>query len=137
MVDVLILGAGGAGYPAAFFLARSGKSVLLVDPIGNLGGDCLAEGCVPSKAMREAALVRALADKFGNFGLRGDKPAVDWRAVLAHKDRVQSTRYAQHREEIAQGGALFVQGRGAIVAPNRARIDAADGDTREVGFRHL
>ena len=137
VVDVLILGAGGAGYPAAFFLARSGKSVLLVDPIGNLGGDCLAEGCVPSKAMREAALVRALANKFGNFGLRGDKPAVDWRAVLAHKDRVQSTRYAQHREEIAQGGALFVQGRGAIVAPNRARIDAADGDTREVGFRHL
>ncbi|MDE3141780.1 MAG: FAD-dependent oxidoreductase, partial [Pseudomonadota bacterium] len=47
-VDVLILGAGGAGYPAAFFLARSGNSVLLVDPIGNLGGDCLAEGCVPS-----------------------------------------------------------------------------------------
>ncbi len=136
-VDVLILGAGGAGYPAAFFLARSGNSVLLVDPIGNLGGDCLAEGCVPSKAMREAALVRALADKFGNFGLRGDKPAVDWRAVLAHKDRVQNTRYAQHREEIARGGALFVQGRGAIVAPNRARIDAADGDAREVEFRHL
>lgn len=136
-VDVLILGAGGAGYPAAFFLARSGKTVLMVDPIGNLGGDCLAEGCVPSKAMREAALVRTLADKFGNFGLRGDKPAVDWRAVLAHKDRVQNTRYAQHREEIAQGGVLFVQGRGAIVAPNRARMDTADGGTREVGFRHL
>ncbi|SCC93636.1 putative Dihydrolipoyl dehydrogenase [Thiomonas sp. X19] len=136
-VDCLILGAGGAGYPAAFFLAQAGKSALMVDPIGNLGGDCLAEGCVPSKAVREAALVRGLADKFAHFGLRGAAPAVDWRAVMARKDRVQQTRYAQHGEEIAQGGALFVHGRGAITAPDRARIDAANGSTREVGFRHL
>lgn len=136
-VNVLVLGAGGAGYPGAFFLARAGLSVLMVDPLGNLGGGCLAEGCVPSKAVREAALVRSLADKFDGFGLRGSKPAVDWRAVLAHKDRVQNMRYAQHAQEIAQGGVAFVQGRGAIVAANRARIDADNGGSREVGFRHL
>ena len=137
-VDVLVLGAGGAGYPGAFFLAKAGWSVLMVDPIGNLGGDCLAEGCVPSKAVREAALVRSLADKFDGFGLRGGKPAVDWGAVLAHKDRVQNTRYAQHAREIAAGGVAFVQGRGVIVAPGRARIDAGDGSgSREVRFRQL
>lgn len=137
-VDVLVLGAGGAGYPGAFYLAQAGPSVLMVDPIGNLGGDCLAEGCVPSKAVREAALVRGLADKFDGFGLRGSKPAVDWGAVLAHKDRVQNTRYAQHAREIAAGGAAFVQGRGVIVAPDRARIDAGDGSgSREVRFRQL
>ncbi len=137
-VDVLVLGAGGAGYPGAFFLAQAGRSVLMVDPIGNLGGDCLAEGCVPSKAVREAALVRSLADKFDGFGLRGGKPVVDWGAVLAHKDRVQNTRYEQHAREIAAGGVAFVQGRGVIVAPGRARIDAGDGSgSREVRFRQL
>ncbi|OYV31025.1 MAG: dihydrolipoamide dehydrogenase, partial [Thiomonas sp. 20-64-9] len=137
-VDVLVLGAGGAGYPGAFFLAKAGRSVLMVDPIGNLGGDCLAEGCVPSKAVREAALVRGLADKFDGFGLRGGKPAVDWGAVLAHKDRVQNTRYEQHAREIAAGGVAFVQGRGVIVAPGRSRIDAGDGSgSREVRFRQL
>ena len=137
-VDVLVLGAGGAGYPGAFFLAQAGRSVLMVDPIGNLGGDCLAEGCVPSKAVREAALVRGLADKFDGFGLRGGKPSVDWGAVLAHKDRVQNTRYEQHAREIAAGGVAFVQGRGVIVAPGRARIDAGDGSgSREVRFRQL
>ena len=75
-VDVLVLGAGGAGYPGAFFLAKAGLKVAMVDPIGNLGGDCLAEGCVPSKAVREAALVRSLADKFDAFGLRGGKPCL-------------------------------------------------------------
>ena len=136
-VDVLVLGAGGAGYPGAFFLAKAGLKVAMVDPIGNLGGDCLAEGCVPSKAVREAALVRSLADKFDAFGLRGGKPAVDWPAVLAHKDRVQNTRYAQHAQEIAQGGVAFVQGSGAIAAADRARIVAADGASREVRFRDL
>jgi dihydrolipoamide dehydrogenase len=136
-VDVLVLGAGGAGYPGAFFLARAGFSVLMVDPIGNLGGDCLAEGCVPSKAVREAALVRGLARKFGTFGLRGDPPGVDWRGVLAHKDRVQSTRYAQHTREIAQSGVLFVQGRGVVVAQDRVRLETAQGGAREVRFTHL
>ncbi|MGE0072045.1 MAG: dihydrolipoyl dehydrogenase [Thiomonas sp.] len=136
-IDVLVLGAGGAGYPGAFFLARAGRSVLLVDPIGNLGGDCLAEGCVPSKAVREAALVRNLADKYAGFGLRGAKPAVDWRAVLAHKDRVQNTRYAQHAQDIAQSGVIFACGRGEIVAADTVRIVAADGSERDVRFGQL
>jgi dihydrolipoamide dehydrogenase len=137
MVDVLVLGAGGAGYPGAFFLAKAGLKVAMVDPIGNLGGDCLAEGCVPSKAVREAALMRSLAARLGHFGLRGDPPAVDWRAVLAHKDRVQSTRYAQHAQEIAQGGVAFVQGRGAIVAADAVRIDTPHGAQRTVRFARL
>ena len=108
--DVLILGAGGAGYHGAFFLARAGLSVQMVDPIGNLGSDCLAEDCVPPKAVREAALVRGLACKFDGIGLRGSFTAVDWPAVLAHKDRVQNTRYAQHAQENADSGVPFAQG---------------------------
>ena len=136
-VDCLILGAGGGGYPAAFFLAKAGLSVLMADPIGNLGGNCLAEGCVPSKAVREAALVRGLADKFAGFGLRGAKPDVDWRAVLAHTDRVQNLRYAQHREEIALGGALFVQAEAAIASADTVRLRTPDGTAHRCGFRHL
>ena len=136
-VDVLILGAGGAGYPAAFFLDRAGLTVAMVDSIGNLGGDCLAEGCVPSKAVREAALVRGLTDKYSSFGLRGGKCEADWRAVLKHKDGVQQTRYAQHREQIAASTVRFVHGTGTIIAADRARLAAADGAPRDVRFRHL
>lgn len=137
-VDVLILGAGGAGYPAAFFLDRAGHSVVMADPVGNLGGDCLAEGCVPSKAVREAALVRGLADKFDGFGLHGcKKPAADWRAVLAHKDRVQQTRYTQHNAEIASSRVLFRSARGVITGPNTARLELASDRAHELRFNHL
>lgn len=137
VLDVVILGAGGAGYPGALFLARAGKSVLMVDPIGNTGGNCLAEGCVPSKAVREAAVLKGASRHWSQFGLRGAGAEVDWRAVLAHKDRVQDVRYAQHREEIIASKISFVHGHGVVSAPTRVRILAADGATREVGFRHL
>ncbi len=136
-VDVLILGAGGAGYPAAFFLDHAGYSVVMADPVGNLGGNCLAEGCVPSKAVREAALVRGLADKFASFGLQGNKPGVDWHSVLAHKDRVQWTRYNQHRAEISGSRVRFYSARGVITGPDTARLELADGGVHELRFDHL
>ena len=105
--DVVILGAGGGGYPSSFLLARAGLRVVMVDPIGNLGGNCLAEGCIPSKAVREASLVRARAEKYGVFGLSGPVPDTNWRGILAHNDRVQNNRNRQHHETINTSSVFF------------------------------
>ena len=136
-VDVLVIGAGGAGYPGAFFLARAGRSVCMVDALGNLGGDCLAEGCVPSKAVREAALLRRQSARLGDFGLQAAPATVDWPAVLAHKNRVQRTRYTQHSTEIADGGVAFAAGRAELLGTDRARIALHDGGTHDIRFQHL
>jgi len=53
-VDVIILGAGPGGYVAALRAAQLGKEVVLVDP-GPPGGVCLIEGCIPAKALLNAA----------------------------------------------------------------------------------
>lgn len=135
-VDVAILGAGGGGYPAAFFLDKSGFKVLMVDPIGNLGGNCLAEGCVPSKAVREASLVRATAKKYPFFGLSGMVPQVDWKAILAHKDKVQNTRYALHKEEISRSSILFYKGVGKIVDEKKIEV-ITDKENFLVFFKFL
>jgi dihydrolipoamide dehydrogenase len=129
-VDVAILGAGGAGYPAAFFLDRAGKRVVMADPIGNLGGDCLAEGCVPSKAVREASLIRSTARRYRVFGLNGAVPNTDWNGVLAHKDRVQRIRYAQHSAEIRDSGVIFHAGVGRVVSESEVEIDDHAGVQR-------
>lgn len=137
VIDVLILGAGGGGYPAAFFLAKAGLDVVMVDRFGNLGGDCLAEGCVPSKALRESALLRAMGEKFDYFGLRGAVPTFDWQAVLAHKDKVQNTRYTQHTEEISQSGITFHKGSGRLVGAHEAEITVDGGPTLRYQFSWL
>lgn len=137
-VDVVIIGAGGGGYPAAFRLARAGRRVVMADPFGNLGGNCLAEGCVPSKAVREAGLARAGALKHPLFGLSGAPPAVDWQGVLRHKDRVQAIRYAQHREEIAAApGLLMREGRGRLLDEHRVEIVTATGETGRWRAQHI
>lgn len=136
-IDVLILGAGGGGYPAAFFLARAGLRVAMVDPFGNLGGDCLAEGCVPSKAVRESALLRGMSEKYKLFGLAGAEPSVDWPAVLANKDRVQNQRYSQHAADIAKSSMLFHKGRGRLLGDHDAEIVTDDGAVLHCHFRYL
>ena len=136
-IDVLILGAGGGGYPAAFFLARAGLRVAMADPIGNLGGDCLAEGCVPSKAVREGALARAMSRKYKFFGLEGAPPPVDWQGVLAHKDRVQNARYSQHTQEIAGSTVIFHKGIGRITGEHEAEITTGDATLLTYRFNYL
>ncbi len=134
--DVVILGAGGGGYPAAFLLARAGLHVVMVDPIGNLAGNCLAEGCIPSKTVREASLVRARAEKYGVFGLSGPVPEVNWRDILAHKDRVQNIRYSQHRETLNTSSVFFHAGMGHIVDEKLIEVETAH-ETLRYTFRHL
>ena len=98
-IDVLIIGAGGGAYPAAFRLADAGKRVVMVDPKGVMSGNCLAEGCVPSKAVREVAELYRRATRFERFGLTG-AISVNYIGVLAHKDKVQRTRYSQHAQQL-------------------------------------
>jgi dihydrolipoamide dehydrogenase len=136
-IDVAVLGAGGAGYPAAFLLAKSGRSVMMVDPIGNLGGDCLAEGCVPSKAVRESGMARNAAAKFQFFGLSPTQPKTNWHGVLAHKDQVQNTRYKQHSEDIRASTVIFHKGRGRILSDHQVEVQISTGETILYQYRNL
>jgi dihydrolipoamide dehydrogenase len=136
-VDVMVIGAGGAGYPAAFLLASAGRQVVMADPIGNLGGDCLAEGCIPSKAVREASLVRARAQRYATFGLDGPPPRVNWPGVLARKDSVQQTRYRQHRAELAASRVRFHAGPARITGAQTIEVDEADGASHCYRFADL
>jgi len=51
--DLVVLGAGPAGTPVAIEYAKlnSQKSIALIDVLGELGGECLFQGCIPSKIM--------------------------------------------------------------------------------------
>ncbi len=136
-VDVVVIGAGGGGYPGAFLLDRAGRKVVMVDPFGNLGGDCLAEGCVPSKAVREASLVRARAQRYGGFGLHGPVPEVSWPEVLAHKDRVQETRYRQHTAELAASSLRLHTGTARVTGAGTVEVEEAGGTCTRYRFSDL
>lgn len=128
-VDVITLGAGGGAYPAALRLARAGLNVVMIDPKGVMSGNCLAEGCVPSKAVREVAELYRQARNFDRFGLTGEI-AVDFAAVMTHKNQVQRTRYAQHAKELAQIGdrLSLVPGRGRFKDKHTVIVESEQGE---------
>ena len=130
-VDVLIIGAGGGAYPAAFRLADSGKIVLMADPKGVLGGNCLYLGCIPSKTVRELIEIN---DRSGR--LLGSKNHADFRSIQKHKDDVQQLRFDQHEQERSVFKNLkFLKGNVTFTGSNSADVSTEDG-TVPVEFDH-
>lgn len=80
--EVCIIGAGSAGLSVAAGAVQMGASVVLVEK-GEMGGDCLNTGCVPSKALIACAHAAYDARTAGRLGVHGS-PTVDFAAVMAH-----------------------------------------------------
>ncbi|MHB1579891.1 MAG: FAD-dependent oxidoreductase, partial [Acidithiobacillus sp.] len=114
-VDLLTIGAGGGAYPAAFRLAKAGRSVVMVDPKGVMSGNCLYEGCVPSKAIRETAEIYQSQQRFAGHGLPGTIN-IDFTKITIHKDAIQARRYEQHAAELAAAPQIqLIQGEARLI----------------------
>ncbi|MDA8333230.1 MAG: dihydrolipoyl dehydrogenase [Candidatus Dormibacteraeota bacterium] len=130
--DTITIGAGGGAYPAAFRLARAGHKVAMVDVKGVLSGNCLAEGCVPSKAVREVAATYHRMTRAAAMGLSGALE-VSYEQVLAHKTRVQTLRYQQHDLELAASSEQLqlIKGRASLLDPHTVEVHT-DGAARRL-----
>ena len=85
--DLIVIGGGSGGLSAAAGTAMFGLKVILYEK-GEMGGDCLNTGCVPSKALLSAAKTAQSVRDAKKYGVRAGEPVTDWDAVKAH---VQST----------------------------------------------
>ena len=137
-VDVLVIGGGPGGTPAALALAQAGRRVLLVEAGQGLGGTCLFEGCIPSKIYREVAARRGEISDAAQFGLRlaasSSPAAVDWDAVQARRHRILAQRaQGALAKAKALAGLQIVFGRARLTGPRSAMIDA-DGASHAVRF---
>ena len=79
--QLVVIGAGPGGYPAAFLAADSGMDVTLIDQEANPGGVCLYRGCIPSKSILHIAKV--LTDTFAHVKLVVDPRLLDEHEEIA------------------------------------------------------
>jgi dihydrolipoamide dehydrogenase len=86
--DFIVLGAGPGGYAAAFRAADLGRKVVLVDPRASLGGVCLNEGCIPSKALLHAAGLIREAREIKDWGIAFGDANIDLDALGAKKNSI-------------------------------------------------
>ncbi len=88
--DLVVVGAGSAGFSAAIRASELGARVALVGA-GQIGGTCVNVGCVPSKALIRAAEAMHQARVAGRFaGIRATARLDDWAALMAQKDQLVS-----------------------------------------------
>jgi dihydrolipoamide dehydrogenase len=87
--DLIVIGAGPGGYVAAIRAAQLGMRVAVVEQRDALGGVCLNEGCIPSKALLDTSELFAQArDKFAGHGISVGQPTIDIARMMARKDDV-------------------------------------------------
>jgi len=117
--DVIVLGGGGAGYTSAFELSRGGMKVLMLEPKGVLGGNCLYEGCVPSKTYWYGAHTVEMSSRVPFMEAEVSFPKlVNW------KDEVQRKRFAQHDQEIREHeGLTFIPESGFMIDSNHVKVN--------------
>jgi len=109
--EILVLGGGPGGYLAAERAGEAGKSVTLIEKRA-LGGTCLNEGCIPSKAFLNSAKLYAHALHSEAFGVTAENVKIDHAKVVARKDKVVKA---------------LVSGVGAKMSANKVNVVMAEG----------
>ncbi len=117
--DLVILGGGPAGYNAALRASAGGLKTVLIEKRA-LGGVCLNEGCVPSKALLYSAKVYDYAKHASTYGVTVSSASIDQKAVVARKNKVIKT--------LVSGIAAQEKGAGVKVVIGEGMIEGRDSD---------
>jgi len=125
-----VLGAGPAGYTAAFRAADLGKRVVLVERYPALGGVCLNVGCIPSKALLHVAFAIGEAAALAEQGVSFGAPAIDFAKLRAHKDAVVKKLSAGLGQLAKQRKVEVVTGTARLVSPHQVDVETASGKRR-------
>src|SRR2546421_1630424 len=114
--DVVIVGGGPGGYPAAIRAAQYGLRVALIEK-ERVGGVCLNWGCIPTKAMLRSADVLETMQHGADFGVSADNVRLDYPAVLKRKDRIVKGLTDGVGQLLKANGVTFYAGHARFTAP--------------------
>ncbi|HWL07125.1 MAG TPA: dihydrolipoyl dehydrogenase [Planctomicrobium sp.] len=134
--DVVVLGAGPGGYPAAFDAADHGKTVILVDQDAQPGGVCLNRGCIPSKALLHVSKLIHEAKEASDWGVTFSKPEINLDKIRDFKNSVISKMTGGIRQLSTARKVKLIQARGTFENSGTMKLSYPDGTTGKLTFDH-
>jgi len=134
-VDVAVVGGGPGGYSAAFRCAELGLEAVVIDAEHRLGGACLFEGCIPSKALLHVAAVVSEAERAKEFGVDFGEPRVSLDPLRKWKQERVIGKLARGLASVAKAkGVEVIGGRAVFEDSSTLRIE---GETlQKIRFKH-
>lgn len=116
--DLIIIGGGPGGYVAAIRAAQLGFTVAVIEKRKALGGTCLNEGCIPSKALLDSSeLFIQVRDKFAGHGILVEPPGLDLNKMMKRKEDI-ITRLTRGIASLFKNNQItLITGTGCIGSP--------------------
>ncbi|CAN7316281.1 dihydrolipoamide dehydrogenase [Arthrobacter sp. PvP023] len=111
--DILVLGGGSGGYATALRAVQLGLTVGLVEK-GKLGGTCLHNGCIPTKALLHSAELADHARDSAKYGVNVTLDSIDMSAVNAYKDGIIAGKFKGLQGLIKSKGITVIEGEGKL-----------------------
>ncbi len=132
--EIVVIGGGPGGYPAAFDAADRGMDVTLVNDEAIPGGVCLNRGCIPSKALLHVAKLIHEAEDASQWGVTFAKPKLDLDRLRAFKLSVVGKLTGGVAELCRLRGVKLVQARARFLDSNTLELKKPDGSSEKLSF---
>ena len=135
--NLVVIGAGAGGLVTSYIAAAVKAKVTLVEA-GEMGGDCLNYGCVPSKAIIKTAKVANQMRHADNYGLEPVTPAMSFKRVMARVHEVIAAIAPNDSvERYTSLGVDVVKGYAKIIDPWTVEIKKNDGGTQTLTTKNI
>jgi len=142
--DVVVIGGGPAGYPAAIRAGQNGLKVACIDEWKNydgstaFGGTCLNAGCIPSKALLESSeLFHRAQVEFAAHGIKTGTLSFDVAAMQKRKSGIVKTMTGGINQLLKSAGVTALQGHGRLLPGRQVEFTAHDGAQQTLTARHV
>ncbi len=124
--DVIVLGSGPGGYPAAIRASQLGKKVAIVER-ESLGGICLNWGCIPTKALLKSAQVYEYTKHAADYGIKVENPMHEFDAVIKRSRGVADKMSKGIAFLMKKNKIDVIMGNGKLLSANKLEVTAEDG----------
>jgi len=134
--DVVVIGAGPAGYVAAIRAAQLGMSVICIER-ENLGGTCLNWGCIPTKALLRSAEVLELAERAAEFGVKIQGLSHDFAAMIKRSRDISAKISKGVAYLFRKNKITHVEGDARLAGAGRVTVTKSDGSSQTIEGKHV
>ncbi|MGN6616137.1 MAG: dihydrolipoyl dehydrogenase [Ilyomonas sp.] len=134
--DVIVIGSGPGGYPAAIRASQLGFKVAIIEK-ESLGGICLNWGCIPTKALIKSANVMEYAKHSTNYGINVQNAQPDFGAVIKRSRGVADKMSKGVQFLMRKNKIDVIMGTAKLVAKGKIEVTAADGSKQTVEAKHI